>query len=234
MGGQKNKKIKLHFFPIDERAKGFYREFSISELKQKYKDICKPCWELKYCPYGPLVEEFPLPPIPKYRAKEHNDYLKKCLKTNKLGNGEALDVIRRKMFEQQVRNFNPNNYLDNVPYEVIYMSCAIFGHLCPVFFSAEGFTETKEARRRTRSIPRDAIIRVVRRDSSTCQICSKKLLDKDIEIDHIIPLSRGGATIESNLRVLCFKCNRERGPKSLDDLLNEGSKLQSRLDDYVL
>lgn len=22
--------------------------------------MCKPCWELKYCPYGPVVEEFPL------------------------------------------------------------------------------------------------------------------------------------------------------------------------------
>lgn len=27
---------------------------------QRVKAICKPCWELKYCPYGPLVEEFPL------------------------------------------------------------------------------------------------------------------------------------------------------------------------------
>lgn len=24
------------------------------------KAVCKPCWELKYCPYGPLVEQFPL------------------------------------------------------------------------------------------------------------------------------------------------------------------------------
>ena len=24
--------------------------------------VCKPCWELKYCPYGPLVEFFPLSP----------------------------------------------------------------------------------------------------------------------------------------------------------------------------
>ena len=24
--------------------------------------VCKPCWELKYCPYGPLVEQFPLFP----------------------------------------------------------------------------------------------------------------------------------------------------------------------------
>lgn len=22
--------------------------------------MCKPCWEIKYCPYGPLVEQFPL------------------------------------------------------------------------------------------------------------------------------------------------------------------------------
>ena len=31
--------------------------------KPKYpQDVCKPCWELKYCPYGILVEEFPLSP----------------------------------------------------------------------------------------------------------------------------------------------------------------------------
>lgn len=27
----------------------------------RVKAVCKPCWELKYCPYGPLVEKFPLP-----------------------------------------------------------------------------------------------------------------------------------------------------------------------------
>ena len=26
----------------------------------RVKAVCKPCWELKYCPYGPIVEEFPL------------------------------------------------------------------------------------------------------------------------------------------------------------------------------
>lgn len=26
----------------------------------RVKAVCKPCWELKYCPYGPLVEGFPL------------------------------------------------------------------------------------------------------------------------------------------------------------------------------
>ena len=29
------------------------------ELNSRLNNICKPCWELKYCPYGPLVEDFP-------------------------------------------------------------------------------------------------------------------------------------------------------------------------------
>jgi HNH endonuclease len=30
--------------------------------ERRVKALCKPCWELKYCPYGPLVEQFPIPP----------------------------------------------------------------------------------------------------------------------------------------------------------------------------
>ncbi len=28
--------------------------------ERRVKAVCKPCWEIKYCPYGPLVEYFPL------------------------------------------------------------------------------------------------------------------------------------------------------------------------------
>lgn len=27
---------------------------------KRVKAVCKPCWEIKYCPYGPLVESFPI------------------------------------------------------------------------------------------------------------------------------------------------------------------------------
>lgn len=30
------------------------------EWEKRTSQVCKPCWELKYCPYGPLVEQFPL------------------------------------------------------------------------------------------------------------------------------------------------------------------------------
>jgi hypothetical protein len=32
------------------------------DWRHRVKAVCKPCWELKYCPYGPLVETFPLRP----------------------------------------------------------------------------------------------------------------------------------------------------------------------------
>ena len=31
--------------------------------RKRVKAVCKPCWEIKYCPYGPLVEQFPLKQI---------------------------------------------------------------------------------------------------------------------------------------------------------------------------
>lgn len=42
--------------------------------KQRLRDnrlnaICKPCWELNYCPYGPLVEDFPISEKEEYRCR---------------------------------------------------------------------------------------------------------------------------------------------------------------------
>ena len=35
---------------------------------KRVKAVCKPCWELKYCPYGPLIEEFPLHEVDTHRS----------------------------------------------------------------------------------------------------------------------------------------------------------------------
>jgi hypothetical protein len=80
------------------------------------------------------------------------------------------------------------------------LRCSIFGHICPVFLSAENFTETKEDRRITRKIPRDVMLKVVRRDGQMCQLCHNNVPDNDIEFDHIIPHSLGGPTHAENLR----------------------------------
>jgi hypothetical protein len=33
-----------------------------ADWQERKTRVCKPCWELKYCPYGPLVEQSPLLP----------------------------------------------------------------------------------------------------------------------------------------------------------------------------
>ena len=202
-------------------------EYEEGHLKQLAKRICKPCWELKYCPYGPLVEEFPLPPAPRTDAIKHNEHLKKILKEGKLPDGETLDEQRRKWFEEWVGMFDPEEHPVKIEQVIQYMSCSEFGHLCPAFFVSEGFTETKESRSQTRYIPRDILIRVIRRDNSICQKCRAVLFDREIEVDHIIPISRGGTTTESNLRVLCKKCNRKKSGK-IEDLLHERAIIRQK------
>lgn len=57
---------------------------------------------------------------------------------------------------------------------------------------------------------------IMKRDNYTCQICGVSTYKEPnllLEIDHIIPVSRGGLTTEQNLRTLCWKCNRKKGAK---------------------
>ena len=49
------------------------------------------------------------------------------------------------------------------------------------------------------------------RDNYTCQICGKYMPDEvGLHIDHIVPVSKGGKSVPSNLQVLCSKCNGKK------------------------
>lgn len=56
------------------------------------------------------------------------------------------------------------------------------------------------------------------RDNFTCCICGNSTHAEPnllLEIDHIIPVSKGGRTTEDNLQTLCWKCNRSKSDKIL-------------------
>jgi len=60
--------------------------------------------------------------------------------------------------------------------------------------------------------------KIKRRDNYTCQLCGKYMPDEvGLEIDHIVPISRGGKSTPSNLRVLCSRCNRKKSAKMDSD-----------------
>lgn len=54
------------------------------------------------------------------------------------------------------------------------------------------------------------------RDNFTCCQCGNSLQKEPnllLEVDHIIPISKGGITKEDNLQTLCWKCNRSKGAR---------------------
>ncbi len=67
-----------------------------------------------------------------------------------------------------------------------------------------------EAPKRTRRgvIPEDVKQLVWARDQGRCRLCGSNV---ELQFDHIIPLSMGGATSPENIQVLCGPCNRRKG-----------------------
>jgi hypothetical protein len=88
--------IKLHLgYPVDESDQEVLRDW-----KERLERVCKPCWELKYCPYGPLVEQSPTLPMERVGSVEHNEYIKQILKTRFVGQRSELDDERRALYQK--------------------------------------------------------------------------------------------------------------------------------------
>lgn len=60
-------------------------------------------------------------------------------------------------------------------------------------------------------IPQNLRKSVIERDGPRCVYCGVDLESNEIQLDHIIPESKGGATSYQNLQVTCKKCNTEKG-----------------------
>jgi 5-methylcytosine-specific restriction enzyme A len=80
-----------------------------------------------------------------------------------------------------------------------------------------------------RYIPRPIWRFVMQRDKYQCVNCGCK---RNLNIDHIIPLARGGKTEPKNLRVLCFNCNQRAGMKAFGVDFMERKRLGSKVITY--
>jgi len=68
---------------------------------------------------------------------------------------------------------------------------------------------------------------VLKRAKGRCALCGVSVVDSPIDIDHIVPRSRGGSNEISNLQTLCERCNRSKKNRDQTDFRYYGVDSQS-------
>lgn len=67
-----------------------------------------------------------------------------------------------------------------------------------------------DSSRASRYIPDAVKAAIIVRDGGRCVNCRRT---DDLQIDHIVPIARGGVSEDGNLQTLCGRCNRRKSKK---------------------
>ncbi len=66
---------------------------------------------------------------------------------------------------------------------------------------------------------------LMRRQNNTCVYCGHRRTARTLEIDHIVPVVRGGSNDKSNLQVICGQCNQRKGLQTDEEFRDRYSSL---------
>lgn len=85
-------------------------------------------------------------------------------------------------------------------------------HLIDRIYTYKSNIELPKTYQMRKPIPKGIRFEVFKRDNYTCKECnkSKKTHNIALEIDHIMPVSKGGTDEINNLQTLCYNCNRNK------------------------
>lgn len=70
-------------------------------------------------------------------------------------------------------------------------------------------------------VPDNLRYRVLAASGGRCTLCGITKEERPLDVDHIVPRSRGGKTVFENLQALCSKCNRTKGNKDTTDFRHD-------------
>ncbi|HTT15785.1 MAG TPA: HNH endonuclease signature motif containing protein [Thermoplasmata archaeon] len=67
---------------------------------------------------------------------------------------------------------------------------------------------------------------VLLRDRYTCQVCGTRRRARELDVDHVVEIARGGAALEyGNLRAICRPCHREKTRRFVSSAAAERSSI---------
>lgn len=69
-------------------------------------------------------------------------------------------------------------------------------------------------------IPGSMRYELLKEANGKCLLCGISAKERPLDVDHILPRSKGGSDDKSNLQVLCSKCNRGKSNKDNTDFRN--------------
>lgn len=135
-----------------------------------------------------------------------------------------FNKIEKKLINKSI--FNEPVIQPDIIYRVSYTSPAgrksylkewkiSFHNLKYYFLQAEKKVEYKQSAKYERQRLSPSLrYEILKRDGFKCKLCGRSSSNGvELEVDHIIPVSKGGKTVKSNLRVLCKDCNRGKSDK---------------------
>lgn len=110
------------------------------------------------------------------------------------------DLYEENTFERKIEEFNESD-IEKAIKEIsskrgsYYLNRNVWDSICKV----ERGKVTNKVR-----------FEIYKRDGYRCKMCGVKSDGKNLEIDHIIPISKGGTSESYNLQTLCKECNKKK------------------------
>ncbi len=218
------------YYHVPFRFPRIVYEIDLSGRRQPSYEECIEEWLIKFNGHGSAVMYEYYNTLDIWEKSCH-DYLRrnKFWKKRKL---ELYTSIRRKVYADNYKIIKFVFYRNQTRYSQVHYKKTSYQvnnivHVMnvPLYYIMEiddvleeiDYETTRAkyfAKNQRRLMTKELRRKIIIRDNYTCQICGKYMPDEvGLHVDHIIPIKRGGKSVESNLQVLCDKCNLSKGKK---------------------
>jgi predicted nucleic acid-binding Zn ribbon protein len=83
-------------------------------------------------------------------------------------------------------------------------------------------------RSKTRVLSTARRAEIWKRDGEQCYLCQKPISLRELEIDHLIPVSKNGSNSPTNLAASCSRCNKSRGNRIEEAQIKKLAELRNQ------